>query len=124
MRGKIGILLLASTAALVLSAQARADEDETPDPVDPCHTMHRAGYPDRVACYARPSDTHAYVGYPVGGGSPCRGDYPAPCDGTWGWDYRGCVIPRRVFLLWWHGRCDQGGTGAYKLDGPKLRHEK
>src|SRR5262245_46329512 len=34
------------------------------------HNMHRAGYPQKVACWAVPSETCAYVGYPVGGGCP------------------------------------------------------
>lgn len=51
-----------------------------------------------------------------------RGDYPYANEGTWGWDYRGWIIPRRVNLLWWHGRRAQGGPGAYKTDGPFLPH--
>lgn len=90
-----------------------------PPPTDPNHTHHRAGYPQEVACYARPSETHAYVGYYVGGGAPCCGEPRHPTEGTWGWDYQGCLLPRRVILCWWHGRCYQGGTGAYKTDGPQ-----
>jgi hypothetical protein len=83
--------------------------------------MARAGYPQEVACYARPSETGRSIGYYVGGGSPCRGDFPCPAEGTWGWDYQGW-IPRHIALGWWHGRRYQGGAGAYKTDGPRVFH--
>lgn len=73
---------------------------------------------------AMPSRTKANVGYQVGGGNPFphlaeprRAD-----EGTWGWDYQGRLLPRRVISGWWHGRRSQGGTGAYKTDGLKLFH--
>lgn len=84
----------------------------------------RAGCPNCVRCRAIPSNNNRYCGYYVGGGTPLFG--PGRCllhDGTWGWDY--CGIPLLKYVqLSWH-RCDryQGGTGAYKTDGPKLRHE-
>jgi hypothetical protein len=83
----------------------------------------RAGHPTEVSCLAAPSNTHSFVGYYVGGGSPCPHLAEPRCvnEGTWGWDYAGCVFRRRVILAWWHGRCYQGGTGAYKSDGPKLK---
>ena len=89
----------------------------------------RAGYPDEVAHCAAPTDTGAYVGYPVGGGAPCRGDGPCVEDGTWGWDYEGRWLPSKVILGWWHGRREQGGEGADRPDGPRVleaigdRHE-
>jgi hypothetical protein len=79
------------------------------------------GGPPRVACWAVPSDTGSYVGYYVGGGSACRGGPRAVAEGTWGWDYHGCLIPQRVALLW-NRRRRQGGVGAYKVDGPHLLH--
>ena len=88
--------------------------------------QQRAGYPLEVAPWAHPSDTGRYVGYSVGGGSVNNrtGDPPSPDEGTWGWDYRGWLFPRRVILGWWHGRY-QGGTGAYRTDGPHLiQHEE
>ena len=88
---------------------------------DPDHTMKRAGYPENVSRLAHPSYTSADIGYTVGGGSPCRGEYPYPHDGTWGWDYEGRCFWRRVYLLWWHNGHYQGGTGAYQTDGPKCR---
>src|SRR5262249_25055543 len=79
----------------------------------------RAGHPSCISRLARPSDTGAYDGYYVGGGSPCRGDGHSEDEGTWGWDYFGRYWKSKVALLWSHGR-PQGGTGAYKTDGPQL----
>ena len=95
----------------------------------PHEDRERAGHPEEVAKCAAPSDTGAYVGYPVGGGAPCRGDGPCVEDGTWGWDYEGRWVPSKVILGWWNGRRYQGGEGAYKPDGPRVieairdRHE-
>lgn len=107
------------------AADAKEEKEEEPPEVHN-HTLERAGNPQIISCIAAPSDTGAYVGYWVGGGCPCQrlGDLPEPHEGTWGWDYSGRCFLRHVCLLWWHGRCCQGGTGAYKTDGPKLRHEK
>ena len=86
----------------------------------------RSGYSGQTAAWAVPSDTGRYVGYTVGGGSPFRGDAPLPYEGIWGWDYSGFHLRPRITLLWNHGRFYQGGTGAYKTDGPRLpeEHEK
>jgi hypothetical protein len=86
--------------------------------------QQRAGYPQEVAPWARPSDTGRYVGYYVGGGcvNPRKAEPPYPDDGTWGWDYLGGCFRRHVILGWWHGRRYQGGTGAYQTDGPKVLH--
>jgi hypothetical protein len=86
--------------------------------------MCRAGHPRHVHRWAMPSNTRRDGGYYVGGGLPVRGD--ARCaqhEGTWGWDYAGLLYTKRVALNWSHGSRHQGGTGAYKTDGPKLRHE-
>jgi len=85
---------------------------------DPGHC--RAGCPERVAWYARPSESPAYVGYYVGGGSAVGGSYRCPHEGTWGWDYQGRFLPHRVMLYWSHGCRYQGGTGAYKVNGPPV----
>ena len=76
-----------------------------------------------ISRWAIPSDTGHSIGYYVGGGCgrPFRAEARLPDEGTWGWDYQGWIIPRRVILGWWHGRSYQDGTGAYKTDGPKLR---
>ena len=52
--------------------------------------------------------------------SPQPGDPPFADDGTWGWDFRGGLIQRKVILNWWHGRRYQGGVGAYGTDREKL----
>jgi hypothetical protein len=71
---------------------------------------------------AMPSETKGNVGYHVGGGNPSpRTAEPRREDeGTWGWDYQGWLLPRRIINGWWHGRRYQGGTGAYKTDGLKF----
>lgn len=89
----------------------------------------RLDAPDRatqVSPHALPSDTGHYVGYQVGGGALHRrkADAPTRDEGTWGWDYEGWLLRRRVMLGWWHGRREQGGSGAYRTDGPTLYHEE
>jgi hypothetical protein len=81
---------------------------------DPDHTFERAGCPQRVAWYAHPSDTSSYAGYSVGGGAACCGEARYPDEGTWGHDYQGWLIPRRIILDWWHGRKYQDGIGHYR----------
>jgi hypothetical protein len=108
------------------AALAAAPPDEVPaDPSAPALSVlpcPGAGGPPAVRPHAHPSDSGHYFGYYVGGGAPCgRGDYPHPDEGTWGWDYGGLLcFPNRVFLHWWHGCRQQGGTGGYKTDGPRL----
>jgi hypothetical protein len=82
----------------------------------------RAGWPECVRPRAVPSDTGRYCGYAVGGGAVCLGEGFYLDEGTWGWDYHGIVLHKRIALDWWHGRY-QGGAGQYQTDGPKLRHE-
>ncbi len=109
-------LLALAGAGLVwgaAAAAARADGCE-----DGCH---RAGCPQCISCIAAPSDTGHYVGYYVGGGAPCRGDYRCPWEGTWGWDYCGLIVPKHVALGWLHGRRSQGGLGSYETTGTKCR---
>ena len=71
---------------------------------------------------AMPSETKGNVGYHVGGGNPFphHAEPRFADEGTWGWDYQGWLLPRRVINGWWHGRRYQGGTGTYKTDGPKF----
>ncbi len=92
------------------------------DPPDSWHEQRRAGFPLEISPRAKPSDTGRYVGGTVGGGawSFRKADPPLPNEGTWGWDYSGGLLQRRVFLGWWHGRRYQGGGGAYQTDGPKV----
>jgi len=99
-------LMLCGAGLLVVPASAGP-------PLANCH--HR---------WAIPSDTGSYVGYPVGGGAWLRkhAEPPYPQEGTWGWDYRGKLLLRRVMLGWSHGRLYQGGSGAYRTDGPTTNH--
>jgi hypothetical protein len=61
------------------------------------------------------------VGYYVGGGSAWHWGEPRKLnEGTWGWDYKGFGLPKHIALQWSHGRRYQGGTGAYKTDGPPV----
>jgi hypothetical protein len=86
-------------------------------------TLARAGHPERVAWYAKPSETPRFCSYPVGGGCAfkCKGEPRYPGEGTWGWDYCGSkCLPIRVALKWWHGRRYQGGEGDYRTDGPEV----
>ncbi len=83
----------------------------------PDHT--RAGCAMLVRPHAIAANTRFYGGYWVGGGAPLLGSGPALHEGTFGWDYFGLAIPKRVDLNWSHRRY-QGGTGAYKTDGPRL----
>ena len=71
--------------------------------------------------FSIPSNTRHYGGYQVGGGLPVRGDGPMLDEGTFGWDYFGLTFPKRVALNWSHGARYQGGTGAYRTDGPRLQ---
>ncbi len=105
---RIPVLVLGVVFALS-AATARAQT--------PCSTEHdRPGGPPAVASYARPACAEHGIGYFVGGGCHRYGDPRGPGEGTWGWDYRGCLLPRAVVLNWCHGRC-QGGTGAYRTVG-------
>jgi hypothetical protein len=79
----------------------------------------RAGYAQSIRWHAIPSNTRHYGGYYVGGGVPYLGEGRSLDEGTFGWDYAGLLIPAKVALHWTHGRRYQGGSGAYKTDGPK-----
>ena len=83
--------------------------------------LFRSGRPQRVAWYARLTDAGNYSGGWVGGGKFLPGDEPCLDEGTWGWDFKGLVPVKRIWLGWSHGRCKEGGAGAYKSDGPHLR---
>ncbi|HUY36951.1 MAG TPA: hypothetical protein VMV69_29805 [Pirellulales bacterium] len=84
------------------------------------HTLARAGQPQRVRRHSRPTYTREYDAGWVGGGAGILGDSPRTHEGVWGRDYVGLVFPRCVWPHWLHGRREQGGSGAYKSDGPRL----
>lgn len=84
----------------------------------------RAGCPQSVRPHAGRALGPGRVGYYVGGGAVVKGDRRDPArDGTWGLDYQPRILPRLVDLQWNRGTKYQGGQGAYRTDGPKLRHE-
>ncbi|MFL5245528.1 MAG: hypothetical protein ACJ8FY_25820 [Gemmataceae bacterium] len=111
---------LSSTLVLTFFAGLAIGQESYPA-CESVVTQSRPGRCPSVAPYARPSDTGRYCGYYVGGGSAWRGEPRYPSEGTWGWDYCGFgILPKRIALQWSHGRRYQGGTGAYKTDGPPV----
>ncbi len=82
----------------------------------------RAGCSQCLRKITIPSNTRFYGGYYVGGGTPTKGAGRCIEDGTWGWDYSGIAFPKRIALNWTAKGRAQGGTGAYKTDGPKLKY--
>jgi len=135
-RAILGILLLASGVAARAEDEPRRfhflarhhqKKEGTPPPGRPrCipNTDERAGYPQALAGHLEPSTAPGGIGYYVGGGVPIghkhfQDEGRTREDGTWGWDETGGVHGRRrVILGWSHGRRYQGGTGAYRTDGP------
>jgi hypothetical protein len=100
-------------------------KEGTPPPGKPRwieHTDERAGYPRSLSGHLETSRTAGGIGYYVGGGVACgHGEGRRRIDGTWGWDDTGLrKHRRRVILGWSQGRRHQGGTGAYKTDGPVM----
>ena len=93
-------------------------------PRRPVDDDQRTGHPQMVGRGAHPSDTGHYWGGYVGGGAACDGYARRVDQGTWGWDYTGIVIPKRVFLNWWQGTKSQGGASTYKTDGPRVLHHE
>ena len=98
-------------------------EEGTPPPGRPrpflVHTHERAGYPLSISSLAHPTEGPALGGSYVGGGSACGNQPRTFEEGTFGWDYEGLYIPRRIWLAWSHGRRYQGGTGAYRTEGDR-----
>jgi hypothetical protein len=86
-------------------------------PADP-HV--RAGHPQQVHRWAKPTITPKYCFGYVGGGAVLGGQPRTLEEGTWGMDYCGHWLPHRVWLNWYHGRVEQGGSGRYETDGPKI----
>jgi hypothetical protein len=121
-------LALVSLSLVVAASSASAGpffrgREGTPAPGRPRvieHSHARAGKPLCVSPHATPTNGPGYLGYYVGGGTACRGCSRGHEEGTWGWDYEGVHLPRRVWLSWSHGRRYQGGTGSYRTDGASL----
>jgi hypothetical protein len=80
------------------------------------HTFVRAGNPQRVAPWARPSQTSdRRPGY-VGGAAILGGEGPAPpSDGVFGYDSVGHGPYDRVFLGWLHSH-SAPPPGPYRTD--------
>jgi len=94
--------------------------------------MQRAGNPWMPGIFATwGTDPQHTVGY-VGGSTPFKGphsgvlqgDCRRPTEGTFGYDYTGLHFKRNTWLLWTHGRREQGGLGRYETDGPRILPEK
>ena len=85
--------------------------------------LRRAGYPDMQRRHAIPSETPHYSMGLVGGGAAVRGEPPWPLEGTWGWDYHGGLLPKRIWLGWLHGRHPGSGARGYRTDGPRFLHD-
>lgn len=84
--------------------------------------LRAPGYQPTVWKWAEPQRAWNYTGYYVGGGAPTWKGCPRPArQGTWGWDYSGSILQRRVQLGWWNKW--QGGAGQYEPDGPRPIHE-
>lgn len=84
----------------------------------PFERFLRAGRPDCIARWARPSDEPRDGGYYVGGGAAVRGEPSYVHEGTWGWDYTPWYS--RVNLNWSHGRKYQGGSGQFQQNRLKF----
>jgi hypothetical protein len=84
------------------------------------HTFERAGFPNVIAPWARPSQSPKYMPGYVGGSIPFGGGGPvAPVDGVFGYDYVGSGPPGRVFLGWAH-HPTYPRMGPYRTDGPRV----
>ena len=83
----------------------------------------RAGFPNCIGRFAKPStDAFHQVGY-VGGGTLFGGSGRHTDEGTFGMDYAGHWFSRKIWLKWSHGERHQGGAGRYQTAGPQLLPE-
>ena len=79
------------------------------------------GSPFLPSRWAHPSFSEAFCGHYVGGGGGGLCHQAGPRrhnDGTWGWDYVGYYVPRKLFLGWNYGRRFQGGDRYYTAKDP------
>ena len=82
--------------------------------------FYRAGFPNCIGLFAKPStDPYHQVGY-VGGGTLFGGSSRCIDEGTFGMDYSGHWFSRKTWLKWSHGNRHQGGAGRYETEGPRL----
>lgn len=80
----------------------------------------RSGDPDCVYKWAKPSITHKYSAWYVGGGAWFKGRGRSAEEGTWGLDYDGAFGHARSWLNYTCGK-RQGGEGAYETDHVPLK---
>ena len=85
--------------------------------------FHRAGHPETLGRFAKPSlNGHCSFGY-VGGGAAFRGEPRFANEGTWGVDYSAILFRKQIWLPWLHGHREPRHDGSYRTDGPHLlRH--
>jgi hypothetical protein len=114
--------LIVSSLLLVSATVSLQASDQSSDHCERCSRHATAGNPLCLSRWARPSYGCHESGCYVGGGAPFHGDARCAHEGTWGWDYHGRLFPKRIWLGWHHGNRNQGGTGAYRTDGPHLLH--
>ena len=87
------------------------------------NAFERAGFPNCIGKFAKPStDAYHQVGY-VGGGTLFGGTSRRKDEGTFGMDYTGHWFSRKTWLKWSHGGRYQGGVGRYETEGPRLLPE-
>jgi hypothetical protein len=103
---------------LALLAPRLSAEELTPEQVK---AQIRSGWPMTISCLAHPSESPHDIGYQVGGGKVCGGRGPMR-EGTWGWDFGGCLFSKRVVLAWGQGP-HLGKPPTYKINGPRLLPE-
>ncbi|MEX2093310.1 MAG: hypothetical protein WD971_11570 [Pirellulales bacterium] len=115
---RVRAILLALVVCGTLADRARAESLYAP--ASSCE-LQRAGCPQNVARWAIPSNGPSNVGYYVGGGAwTCSSSRECADLGTWGWDYQCRCFKPIVRLGWWHHPHQQGGTGSYEPDGPRV----
>lgn len=82
----------------------------------------RAGNPQCLSRFAKPTESPHETGYFIGGGARTKarhGEHRRVTDGTWGTDYTGILFHKHVELNWWHGARFQGGGLGYRNVGPR-----
>ena len=93
--------------------------------------MARAGFPWIPNSFATIGITPSHSVGIVGGSTPFESPLSGPLqgesrtrtEGVFGKDYSGWIFKRKTWLAWTHGSREQGGSGRYETDGPKLLPE-
>jgi hypothetical protein len=94
-------------------------------------SMARAGFPWIPNPFATVGSTPQHSVGMVGGSTPFESPLAGPLqgesrtrsEGVFGKDYSGWIFKRKTWLAWTHGSREQGGSGRYETDGPKLLPE-